>query len=327
MIKKIIDEEKEKYIIQLCLDGASYRKISELVGASSTFIEKFCKKRNVFSKKSKSLKIDIETENKICKLYEDGYGSPKISKILEISKPLILKILHKNNIQFKKPGEHVRKHKFNENYFSNIDSSEKAYWLGFISGDGCIIKNFLTISLSIKDEAVINEFLKCINGENHKRYYSINENNSLRVKIDVHSRTMINDLKKHNISNRKSFTLKLSNNIPEIFLNHYILGLIDADGCFYFNKNRNALKFSLIGSKSSISSVQKILIKKCQLKRTKLYEVKRCKGIYVMEYGGHKQLQRLFNFLYKDVNFCLERKRQKALLCFNYKNYYPVINP
>ena len=33
-----------------------------------------------------------------------------------------------------------RKYNFNENYFENIDSIEKAYWLGFIAADGYITR-------------------------------------------------------------------------------------------------------------------------------------------------------------------------------------------
>ena len=35
----------------------------------------------------------------------------------------------------------VRKHFFNENYFENIDTEEKYYWLGVVSADGCIVKS------------------------------------------------------------------------------------------------------------------------------------------------------------------------------------------
>lgn len=39
----------------------------------------------------------------------------------------------------------------NHEYFANIDSDEKAYWLGFIFADGCISGDYLRIVLGAKD--------------------------------------------------------------------------------------------------------------------------------------------------------------------------------
>lgn len=35
----------------------------------------------------------------------------------------------------------ARKYNYNDNYFENIDTEEKAYWLGFIAADGSIVNN------------------------------------------------------------------------------------------------------------------------------------------------------------------------------------------
>ena len=50
---------------------------------------------------------------------------------------------------FEKAGFNRRKIIFNENYFGKIDSSEKAYWLGFMYADGCV-------SMTHRDKVVIN---------------------------------------------------------------------------------------------------------------------------------------------------------------------------
>lgn len=64
--------------------------------------------------------------------------------------------------------------KFNEHIFDNIDTEEKAYWLGFIFADGYIsslnakYKNVFELSLSIKDLNHIKKFNSFMeyNGEN-----------------------------------------------------------------------------------------------------------------------------------------------------------------
>lgn len=40
----------------------------------------------------------------------------------------------------------------NENIFENIDTEEKAYWLGFMFADGCINRTSDRIELSLKEE-------------------------------------------------------------------------------------------------------------------------------------------------------------------------------
>ena len=57
-----------------------------------------------------------------------------------------------------------RKYTLNENYFEEIDSSNKSYILGFIYADGSINKknNSLTICLSEKDKDVL-KFIKKMN--------------------------------------------------------------------------------------------------------------------------------------------------------------------
>ena len=72
----------------------------------------------------------------------------------------------------------IRKHFFNENYFENIDTEEKAYWLGFISADGSICKSSkynsyrLVLNLNRLDEHHILKFKNaiCANDINIKHY-------------------------------------------------------------------------------------------------------------------------------------------------------------
>ena len=76
--------------------------------------------------------------NEIKKDYENGLSLTQLSKIEGVSRQKISRDLKKINVQI--VNQH-NKLKFNEHYFDNIDSEEKAYWLGFIFADGCIMNN------------------------------------------------------------------------------------------------------------------------------------------------------------------------------------------
>ena len=48
----------------------------------------------------------------------------------------------------------TRKYVIDHHFFDVINTEEKAYWLGFITADGCVVsKNRLTINLAVADVA------------------------------------------------------------------------------------------------------------------------------------------------------------------------------
>lgn len=67
-------------------------------------------------------------------------------------------------------------YQYDKYFFYNIDSSEKAYWLGFITADGYVNEDrkFLQIHLQWSDHKHLEKFLKVIQAESRikvkKRY-------------------------------------------------------------------------------------------------------------------------------------------------------------
>lgn len=97
---------------------------------------------NIYKEKYKEAKRMYLEENK---------SLTQISKELQLDRGTL-----SNN--FKKDGiEIINKQniaKFNENYFDVIDTSEKAYWLGFLYADGAVSsgsKNTVELSLKASD--------------------------------------------------------------------------------------------------------------------------------------------------------------------------------
>lgn len=50
----------------------------------------------------------------------------------------------------------------NSNFFNEITSNNIAYWIGFITADGSVNKNSLSIGLALKDKEHLEKFLKAI---------------------------------------------------------------------------------------------------------------------------------------------------------------------
>jgi len=121
-----------------------------------------------------------------------------------------------------------------ENYFENIDTFEKAYWLGFLITDGSVKCNRVILSLSIKDEFIIDKFIEALNiPKERKRYYihKLNGKEYSSVTISLISEKMVSDLKHFNVVQRKTFICifpKLENRNLDLAL---LSGCFDGDGC------------------------------------------------------------------------------------------------
>src|SRR5438105_237351 len=75
-----------------------------------------------------------EQEKVLCLEYINNKVSlPNLGKKYGIDRRTVSRILRMYGL-----GKLQKRYKVNENYFKVIDTEEKAYWLGFITADGCI---------------------------------------------------------------------------------------------------------------------------------------------------------------------------------------------
>ena len=122
------------------------------------------------------------------------------------------------------PGGRPRTIFFDIDYFETIDTSDKAYWLGFIFGDGTIANKSpnirLKIGLAEKDLNHIVKFSKDI------KY----PNTPSKPEISVNSKKMVFDLMDKGIRPNKTYTGGHPINVPDEFLIDCARGLFDADG-------------------------------------------------------------------------------------------------
>lgn len=257
-------------------------------------------------------------EDQIINLYKSGYSQYAIAKQFGVSYGKIRSILLRHKVPIRQ-GNQNKKYSCDDNYFSVIDSHEKAYWLGFITADGSVSKkeNGISIGLSYRDVTHLEKFKSTIQSDGKIFIYNSTVNGKIHLccKHSVYSAAMKNDLAKHNVVPNKSKTLQLSQIVPVNFENSYLLGIIDGDGSFYMDK-KGQMHFNLIGSKSEIENIQSILIKNCNINKNTIRQEPRSKEMYYLNYGGNGVLDKIVNYLYHSSPVYLERKfnRIKHLL-------------
>lgn len=227
---------------------------------------------------------------------------------------------------------------FNEDYFENIDSPNKAYWLGFIYADGWITKwishqesgrpryNYeFGIELQRNDEYLLHMLNNELGGV-HEISHKHNErkictNNHVSIseisKFRVYSKKMVEDLHNNGIDFNKTYTGVFPIVNDDLFI-YFLRGYIDGDGCIY-NMKPTSVK-GILGVQ--ITSCTRPVLEYINDTLDRLYGIRT--SIYTDTETRHrifwfsvKNVQRLLDLLYEDeYSPRLERKYEK------YKNFY-----
>ena len=247
---------------------------------------------------------DIE-KSEILNQRKIGVSEKEILINFDISSRQYYNLLKLNNIERNK----LVRYGFNEDYFEVIDSEDKAYFLGFIIADGNISKNNNSVRIIQKETDILYEFKKFISFEGP----IFTRNDGKIYFITVASSKMKNDLDKLGISSNKTMVVKYPD-ISKKLQNHFIRGVFDGDGCISLRTdkrdNKQRGQFNICsGSYDFIKEYYDKLVIFANLGgKNKI----RCpKGTdYVVDWGGLSDIENIYDFLYKDANVFLKRKKE-----------------
>lgn len=198
---------------------------------------------------------------------------------------------------------YYRKWDLNENYFTNIDNEEKAYFLGLLYADGSL-SNDKSICLSLKDEDkyILEKFKNVIDYKKPLIF------SSGVWKVVVNSHIMNNDLIDKGCFMNKTFTLKLPNSdqVPNELFNHFLRGYFDGDGCIHISKTPNQDYINFLGSFDLINGLEQYF-NKHGIKS----HVRKINKIYSIMFRTDKRIKQIREILYKNSTISLIRKKEK----------------
>lgn len=243
----------------------------------------------------------------IKKYTEDNYSLSKLGKEFNCAYGTIKNLLHKHGI--KTDGI---KHGFprDEYYFYNINSKDKAYWLGFLYADGCVHATSNEISINITDEEHIKKFKDAIKAINHS--YTITNDKRWKdaktlFQFSIKDEQLHKDLVKWGCVPNKSLKLEKIPNIPRDYISHFIRGYFDGDGSLHFLKGSNNYRISFVGTKDFLNDIQKELGTNLSLQYGSSGKA------YSLQLSGRKQVLRILQYLYKDSNENIRLNRKYSL--------------
>lgn len=191
-----------------------------------------------------------------------------------------------------------KKYSLNEDYFHNINTPDKAYWLGFLIADGSLAldRYAVRLDLATKDRDQVVKFQKAI-GSNHRIY---DNHNGISKLLAISNKIFYNNLSKHFVKTK----------IPRInrnYIRHFVRGIFDGDGCIMCYPHRKSkIRISILGSENMLKEIQS------QSPISRSNRINKVGGIFETRMDGQKAVDFL-NWIYKDSeeNNRLERKYKK----------------
>ena len=257
-------------------------------------------------------KLTEEQEKELCKKYNTNKVSiTEISNMFGVCKRSVFNVLSRNGVR------PTHSYEYNKSVFSNELTEEKAYWVGFLMADGCVVKDRLgrktvSVQLQSQDKHHLEKLRAFICPKKpiyekiyyHKKFKKTFSSCTLSFSGD----DIRNDLIGYGVVCRKStseFALKDINNNR-----HFWRGVIDGDGsvCEYKEKSRktHTQEISLYGSKQLLE--QFISFINLNIFETKRIPNKKNSGNCYQVHFTSKKARILVDYFYSNCNIYLDRK-------------------
>ena len=232
-----IQESEYNNILNLYNDGTTAPEIAKMYDVSSHVIYSILHKFPNRRKKKSYKNFSNEEKENIVKLYLEGNSTVAIGKIYNFNHHSIAAVLDEYHVDRRDTSHCNRTYSVNEEYFDNIDTQNKAYFLGFLFADGNNGMQKTTISLSLQEkdrdileklriDAGSNKPLRFISSE-RKRNNGEGYNYKDKYALTVCNKHWCERLSELGCVPNKSLVLKFPDYLSDDMLPHFIRGYFD----------------------------------------------------------------------------------------------------
>jgi DNA-binding transcriptional regulator WhiA len=241
-------------------------------------------------------------------MIESGMSITSTAKELGVDAQTLSKRLQKQRgLVVLKDG----KKSIDSNYFSVINTEEKAYWLGFLAADGSIgNNNDIELALKYDDKDHVEKFKKALNSKHKIGEKTINLNGKVfkAARIVMRDTKLHDDLCKYGVCSNKSFITRFPFEIPKEFYKDFLRGYFDGDGSIYsYNQANGKLRYEIAISTGSIDMVNDLIqvVKEETNLFLKFREARTC---YDVRLYTQEHIKDFLKYLYEDASIYLDRK-------------------
>jgi hypothetical protein len=264
--------------------------------------------RNVYGGKMRKLRsFSIKEQNTICQEYIAGLSSIKLGKKWNCHDGTINYILIENGIPRRDRSHQRRKYDIDEYFFDEIDTPEKAYFLGFLYADGGFVRDAIYLMIQQCDESILFVFNTLLKTNKPVRHYTNNQREY--SKLEIANKRIVGKLQDYGIVARKTHKIRFPQWMPENLVRHFIRGYFDGDGGLNINRKTHKALVSFSSNEEFCKELHQVLKEKTKIGGT-AFKVKD-KNIYRLAICGNNQILRLLDWMYDQSTIHLPRKIEK----------------
>ena len=277
------------------------------------------------------------SDEQIKQMYLEGNSLNDIAKVAQDTKGLMAlrNRLHELGVSTSvslsryryKLSKAFKRYKLDEHVFDNIDTEEKAYWLGFLMADGYNheTKTCVALRLQARDKEILEKYKLFLKTDvpiyTFTRVTSVNHLVKQYCEVNICSPWFSDSLAKLGCKQGKTESLTFPEKVPEKLYNHFIRGYFDGDGCISVKIRKDRRKrngksmryqFTIVGKPNFLQKVQAII---CKATKRRELPLKKCKSpiIECLHYTGRNRIVEAMNYLYKNATIYLKRKHDLYL--------------
>ena len=255
-----------------------------------------------------------------------GFSTSKIAEIFGHNHHYYLDRFKELGFEIRSNKINSRKYTANFDYFDEINTAEKAYWLGYIYADGYVSsqqnRKKFGIALSIKDKPQLEKLNACLDSTYPIHEYTTNgyKEDTHYCRLVVESEKLFDDLVRHGVLEHKTDILTPPSLLDEL-IPSFILGYFDGDGSIYCAKSKYPFyALSIVGTDAMLFFIHNFLVSRnVTSKKLKLEKRRAGQTVSYIRYGGNRLVGSILDVLYSDIPDELPLKR-KRILYLNCKN-------
>lgn len=296
--------------------GMNTVQIAREIGCSDSGVGRLLERHGIKRTHTPNeLIVSADMSNEICRMYSEGMSTLEIGGVYHICDASVAKVLRQNGVELRRA---VRRSKIKRHdFFSVIDTVEKAYFLGWMISDGAVIENrsregrskAIRLEIQESDIDVLFKFAKSLGADEScvKTFKPRGHSH-----ISFSSESMAKDLSQFGVVPRKS-SISFLPMLSKEMMPHLIRGIFDGDGTVTITC-RNGYKYShfgFYGSKELCENISQFLHDEIGINKNKVSK----STCYHVWWGGKTPSKAFYQYIYNDCDiYCLDRKRNKFIV-------------
>lgn len=249
----------------------------------------------------------------ICIDYLAGIENKELAVKYNLHRSSVQRILKRNGIGLRLQNTTSRKYFYDETFFSQIDTQNKAYILGMIAADGTVSRrNAVEICLQEDDKELLEKIAPFFGNPKlgyraSRKRTPLSHASKPQYRLCVTSKRIALDLRRLGIMENKSLKIRFPN-LPTSMIPHFIRGFFDGDGCLCLTKRWGNNAVTIVSNPEMCSDMSKQITKFLNINASVRNKTKTVKVVGI---NGNRQIEKFLDWIYFNAEIFMQRKFKK----------------